>query len=1438
MKKFLIFLLFSAVLSGAFAAGVALELDARGSKVKLGNTGGLSFRNTLGSKTANREFYLEAYSKENAPLSWTAYSISFTPEKSGYVTLGLSATYVKDAKIHWIDYDKLEIINAKIDNPSFEQLSWKKEFFHWRYYTKQSFLADQKDAADGKNYVRVSRSYPARQSIAVTAGKKVTIKFMARSGGATVRPTDKSYRSDQTAPLVKPQKTAAPAVSDNNKPNFRIAFRGEPFFNVAMSKVSVSGNAVTTRPLVKGKPTPYHVYILSKTQLSEKWQKYTITFTPSLTGEINMYVEGTQRVGRNGSWVFFDKFEAKGTKILNPSFEQVNAGTFARWMSYPHNVRTGVAGAPNGKTVAAVCYESVMRQVISVVKNRPVTISFYAKKGDTAKLENYERSAKVPNNYPVKYYRFYDKKKAKYLPLENKGVPGEAVKPLYPWIKLSPPPAVTIQYPVKSERPGKMRKGAISFELLEESGIARSVFVKHGFPFKRGDLFTIDKLSVLSPAGKAVPAQFTAISFWPDKSIKFVLAEFKANLKAKEKSKWSLCVNSGKTAPALPVLKCMMTGDGFEVDTGRLQANISKNNFNFLRNIKVDGKVTGSFDAKGLVIADEQKKLYSSSDVPLKKLYVESNGPLAVTLRAEGEIENDMGRFTCRMTFRAGSPVVDFSIRYQNIKLKTEFNDIRSLKFAYAPKKAVKKLRMEGVNCRRIFQHNDEKLQVDGRYFNRMMGDGGSAGNITYALKDTAERYPKAFSVADGKLNFELLPEQPDANFGKELPFYLNFVFCGGLYRMKWGMGFTEDLKIDFSGKTSPAELAAKSVVPVIDTAYLYQTRVFPGIPNGKNNPFAGLDAKAVEAFYRHMDMKAKQREYGFLNWGDWYGERGRNWTNNEYDFAHGLFMLYLRTGNRDAFRWAMTAARHQADVDIVHAYPDPAFVGANVQHSIGHTGQSSSSSSPAVWSTVYGSGSSMGWNGHTWSEGMTEAWLLGGDEISMESALLLGEHLVTFVAPQLKRLSTHERSAGWSIPALLGIYRATGNRKYLNAAGLLVGVILDEQKFELGGAWPHKLPSDHANGYKDTYGNCPYLVGIVLHALQKYNEEQPSKAVQRSIIAAANWLYRGLDKNRIGWSYGMNYDGKNFWLANQGLNLIIAPGMMTGGRLANDRKIYDSCLLITSCSIMTGVSHVGKSLSIRLCMLPVLFEEMNRFSLRNPKAGKYKFMPEELTNKFGKGLNDRFRMRGPDNMAFEVVAKKPSEIEISRFAAGSNPNTKPEFNFKVIDKNNKVISSGKGKIRAKGSWKVKLPAKGRYMVEIQDSCTGVWDVTGKNCRIRTELRKGYLFVNGGISNQLLMIPAGTKEFTLEFFGTHEGGCNIFLLDPRGRVAGSGSVVTAGTPRLPWFKGAETLPKGKIKVRISKPYKKETAWKIVSFAGGGVRLDLKGAKGQIALSYK
>ena len=97
----------------------------------------------------------------------------------------------------------------------------------------------------------------------------------------------------------------------------------------------------------------------------------------------------------------------------------------------------------------------------------------------------------------------------------------------------------------------------------------------------------------------------------------------------------------------------------------------------------------------------------------------------------------------------------------------------------------------------------------------------------------------------------------------------------------------------------------------------------------------------------------------------------------------------------------------------------------------------------------------------------MVDAWYLAGDARVMEAALGLGEHIVWAAAPAFKALGTHERSAGWSIKAVLALYRATGDPKYLEAARHIGSVALREQKFEEGGAWPHILPRDHAGGHE-----------------------------------------------------------------------------------------------------------------------------------------------------------------------------------------------------------------------------------------------------------------------------------------------------------------------------------------------------------------------------------
>ena len=125
----------------------------------------------------------------------------------------------------------------------------------------------------------------------------------------------------------------------------------------------------------------------------------------------------------------------------------------------------------------------------------------------------------------------------------------------------------------------------------------------------------------------------------------------------------------------------------------------------------------------------------------------------------------------------------------------------------------------------------------------------------------------------------------------------------------------------------------------VLPADWYASTEAFGDVAVPKDKQFADWDAYVEQAYDKHMAQKKAAREYGYFNYGDWYGERNRNWGNNEYDLAHGFFMQFVRTGRRDYQRLALAAARHQADVDCVHAYPDPHYVGANHQHSIGHTG-------------------------------------------------------------------------------------------------------------------------------------------------------------------------------------------------------------------------------------------------------------------------------------------------------------------------------------------------------------------------------------------------------------------------------------------------------------------------------------------------------------------
>ncbi len=177
-----------------------------------------------------------------------------------------------------------------------------------------------------------------------------------------------------------------------------------------------------------------------------------------------------------------------------------------------------------------------------------------------------------------------------------------------------------------------------------------------------------------------------------------------------------------------------------------------------------------------------------------------------------------------------------------------------------------------------------------------------------------------------------------------------------------------------------------------------------------------------------------------------------------------------------------------------------------------------------ATWSHAYDEHTD-GTNGHTWADGMADAWCLTGDPRVAEAALELGEHLTWAIAPTFKSLGTHERSAGWSIKALMGLYRLRPDPDYLKAAGQIAAVAAKSQTLDLGGAWAHKLPPDHDPLQR--VGNCPFLIGILLTSLAEYHEQSGDETIWRSLEASTAWLRKAWDAPRASWPYSADTEGK-----------------------------------------------------------------------------------------------------------------------------------------------------------------------------------------------------------------------------------------------------------------------------------------------------------------------
>lgn len=439
----------------------------------------------------------------------------------------------------------------------------------------------------------------------------------------------------------------------------------------------------------------------------------------------------------------------------------------------------------------------------------------------------------------------------------------------------------------------------------------------------------------------------------------------------------------------------------------------------------------------------------------------------------------------------------------------------------------------------RLFQKDESQYEIDGRRSGKRAQGwatvSGTKAGFAVGLREFWQQWPKSIEAReDGSLTLGLCPDfQAGVYDGKPLKeeSRLYYALRNGVYTFKTGVAKTHDVHAYFfPGKGNPERLSsifAASEEPLLatcDPVYACATAAFGAMPAADPGRYLGFDAWMERAIQQHLARREKEREYGLLNWGDWHGEREVNWGNLEYDLQHGLFLHYLRSGDRRFFTRAEQASRHHIDVDVIHAtnaqlknpFGAPPVVGEIWLHSVGHTGGYYENAALPV-EKAYQMGHSSNY-GHVWISGDLDTYHLTGDRRAREVALRTADMMS---ARMTSKVGTHIRTLGWPMILVLAAYEATGEPRYLQAAQrnwLALRESLDPQK-----GWVVRLASDHClhpagstrqqrdTIYKDQrcQGNVPFMEGLTLCALARYHQVSGDAEVLRAITVGIDQMIR-----------------------------------------------------------------------------------------------------------------------------------------------------------------------------------------------------------------------------------------------------------------------------------------------------------------------------------------
>ncbi|MEA3400997.1 MAG: hypothetical protein U9R79_07070 [Armatimonadota bacterium] len=635
-----------------------------------------------------------------------------------------------------------------------------------------------------------------------------------------------------------------------------------------------------------------------------------------------------------------------------------------------------------------------------------------------------------------------------------------------------------------------------------------------GIPFPEGVLGSVDDLRLLDADGAELPLQARPLSRWRDGSIRVVLLDTALPAATRDGARLTLEYGRGVTrAEVVDPVTVTRQGEALTVSAAGLSAEFDLRDSGLFTALSRGGEpITDPGRPTRITIVDEQGNVYDTLGPP-EEVTIEEAGPLRTVVRIDGHHTGDAGEFfdyQIRLTFFGRYPAVRVTYRWGNDMSGPEFRQFQAIRFELPLATEDAEVLIgadEPVPTTLTGETGLVQLRDDsytGAAEGRRAPGWVSAGDVTLACADFWQLYPKGIGVSNSALFVDICPDFAEGEYDdcSELELYkLYYYLQNGVYKVRQGVTKVHDLWLDL-GPTDGDTLGALAGEPPVVAArprWYADSGVFGEfVPEtaGRTPRYDDVCDRVYERYVSHIQSV---REYGMLNFGDMWGERGANWANGEYDHHHSAAQLFMRSGHFDWHQRMRDMARHDIDVDLCHWHDTEGYTGASWTHSVGHTG----SYIDERYQGEYGSPRAGQTPTHTWTEGTCEYYLLTGDPTAIEAVRMISDH---YGGAYINNYDfTNGRVPGWHLILTIATYRTTGDPFYLNAARIIVDRIMERRT--PGSGWARQLVPGHCHCWPRCRGACSFMQGILGVGLREYYKETADPRVEEAVPDAARYV-------------------------------------------------------------------------------------------------------------------------------------------------------------------------------------------------------------------------------------------------------------------------------------------------------------------------------------------